>query len=79
MTPIILKRKVILPLSIVSKSTCDRCGEFVSNKYGEQRQEIFKLTEDGIKYDTRMICSHCIDVLFIEHELNNKPCLFDYL
>jgi hypothetical protein len=82
MNAIATNRKVIRPPSEVYKKhvcTCDRCGDRVSTSFGDRREQVFKIDENGNKYDIKMVCSHCIDVLFIEHELPNKPDLFDYL
>lgn len=82
MKQITTNRKVILPMSQVYNkhiSTCDECGDRVNTSFGDSREEVFKIDKDGVKYDIKMVCSHCIDVLFIEHELPNKPDLFDYI
>ena len=59
-------------LSLFIKSTyvckCDECNEVVNTSFGDPREEVFKIDENGIKYGHRMLCSFCIDDLFGYHE-----------
>lgn len=59
-------------LSLFIKPTyvckCDECNEVVNTSFGDHREEVFKIDENGIKYGHRMLCPYCIDELFGEHQ-----------
>ena len=58
-------------LSLFIKPTyvckCDECNTIVSTSFGDLREEVFKIDENGNKYGHRMLCSFCIDDLFNNH------------
>jgi len=42
---------------------CDQCNTVVNTSFGDPREEVFKIDENGNKYGHRMLCSFCIDEL----------------
>jgi hypothetical protein len=42
---------------------CDECNTVVNTSFGDPREEVFKIDENGNKYGHRMLCSSCIDEL----------------
>ena len=57
-----------IDLSLFIKPTyvckCDECNTIVNTLFGDSREEVFKIDENGNKYGHRMLCSFCIDELF---------------
>ena len=47
---------------------CDECNEVVNTSFGDPREEVFRIDENGIKYGHRMLCPYCLDELFGEHQ-----------
>jgi hypothetical protein len=53
---------LFIPSTYICK--CDECNIVVNTSFGDPREEVFKIDENGNKYGHRMLCSFCIDELF---------------
>jgi hypothetical protein len=60
-------KKVDLFITPTHVCKCDECNTVVNTSFGDPREEVFKIDENGNKYGHRMLCSFCIDEL-----LNNQ-------
>ena len=62
------KIKLFENTSLYTRCICDGCKEIINTKYGDTREEVFKITPEGEKYDFRLLCPTCIDELFTVSE-----------
>lgn len=64
--------KIVLPEVQQHKCTCDDCGCELDDSFGDPRVEIKTTYWNNEKpSSTRMICEHCADELFADHEPNS--------